>query len=244
MVVTCPKCAATIPAEDVNVARIVAKCRLCGAVFNFEDQLGLPKSPVNRAIARVMLPPGIELAVSNASAGTAGPYRGGGEQSGELLLVRKWFQPQAIMLLIFGAVWNSFLFFWYAGAASSGAPWIFYVFPLAHVAAGVAIIYGGLTGLLNRTTVRVANGRLTVRHGPIPAFGNRDIAVSDLLQLYTVTKTGSKGSKTHELHALPSFGPTIKLMSGLTDMQQAVYVERTVEDHLRIEDDPSANQQA
>jgi hypothetical protein len=243
MTVCCPRCGTTIPSEDVNIARLVAKCRPCGAVFNFESQLGLPRSPANRPVARVMLPPGIDLAVSEQQAPPAmSPYRGGVAEAGELLLTRKWFDAQAIMLLIFGVVWSSFLLFWYRMAFSTGAPWIFFVFPLAHVAAGVVIVYRALTGLFNKTTIRVSNGKLSVRHGPIPAFGNRDIDVSDLRQLYTVTKARSKGGTTYEVHALAAVGPTVKLVSGLRDMQQAVYIERTLEDHLRIEDDPTANQ--
>ena len=67
--------------------------------------------------------------------------------------------------------------------------------------------------------------------------------LSELRQLYTVTKTSSKNDNTtFELHAVTAVGPTVKLMSGLNEMPQALYVERVIEDHLGIEDDPTANQ--
>lgn len=245
MTVRCSQCGTAIPAEDVNITRLVAKCRLCGAVFNFESQLGPAKGPAQPPITRVMLPPGITLVASEPQAATAAsPYREGVAPTGELVLTRRWFDGQAIMLLGFGVVWSSFLVFWYKLAFSMDAPWVFFVFPMAHVAAGLVIIYRALTGIFNRTIIRIANGKLSVRHGPIPAFGNQDIELSDLRQLYTVTKARSKGASTYEVHALAAMGPTIKLVSGLSDAQQAVYIERTLEDHLRIEDDPTANQQA
>jgi predicted Zn finger-like uncharacterized protein len=243
MQVTCPKCSARIPAEDVNIARVVAKCRSCGAVFNFEGQLALPRATASSPIARVALPPGIDLQISEHPApAPADPYRAGTRAAGDLTLTRRWFNAGAIFLLLFSIVWFSFLAFWYTTAFTDGAPWIVFVFPILHVGAGFMIAHKALTGLLNTTTIRVANGRLTVRHGPIPTFGDRDIALFDLRQLYTVTKTRSKGADTYELHAITSVGPTVKLMTDLTEVQQALYIERTIEDHLGIEDDSTANQ--
>lgn len=243
MQVTCPKCGMAIPAEDVNVARIVAKCRPCGVVFNFEEQLALPKAAAKPPITRVALPPGIDLQLSERAAiAPASPYRAGLRATRDLTLTRRWFNASAISLLLFSVGWFSFLGFWYTTAFKDDAPWIFFVFPLLHVAAGFLVAHRALAGLLNTTTIRIADGRLTVHHGPIPTWGNRDIALSDLRQLYTVTKTSSKSADTYELHAITAVGPTVELMSGLTEMQQALYVERTIEDHLGIEDDPAANQ--
>lgn len=242
MEVRCPQCSAVVPAEDVNIARVLAKCRACNAVFNFGGQLGLPKASAVVPLARVALPPGIQLLVADGGArASADPYRGDGRRAGELTLTRKWFSASSIFLLFFSTVWFAFLAFWYKTAFTGNAPWIFFVFPLVHVGAGFMILHRALTGLLNTTTIRIANGRMTVRHGPIPTFGNREIALGDLRQLYTVTKTKNDNT-TYELHAITAVGPTVKLMSGLTEVQQALYVERVVEDHLGIEDDPTANQ--
>jgi hypothetical protein len=36
----CPKCQARIPAEDINVQALIAKCPQCGEVFCVEEELG------------------------------------------------------------------------------------------------------------------------------------------------------------------------------------------------------------
>jgi hypothetical protein len=48
----------------------------------------------------------------------------------------KWFNPSAIFMIFFSVIWFAFLAFWYGMAASRGAPWIFFVFPLLHVGVG------------------------------------------------------------------------------------------------------------
>ncbi len=55
MKLTCPECGAHIPADNINVERLVAKCGACDAVFAFGGQLGaassagnVPRSPVER----------------------------------------------------------------------------------------------------------------------------------------------------------------------------------------------------
>ncbi|MFV0446599.1 MAG: hypothetical protein ACK5Q5_23765 [Planctomycetaceae bacterium] len=60
----------------------------------------------------------------------------------------------------------------------------FLVFPFAHVAVGLGLIYAILTGHFNRTTARVQNGLLQIQHGPIWYPGGRTIPVDDIAQLY------------------------------------------------------------
>lgn len=242
MQVICPRCSQPIPTEDVNVARVVAKCRACGAVFNFEDQLSLPKPTGLSPIRRVALPPGVELSVKERSPGD--PYRAGASSAGELTLSWRWFTTGAIGELFFITVWFGFLGFWYKTAFDGRAPWIFFVFPLIHVGVGLVVLHRVVAAFFNRTTVRIAEGRLTIHHAPIPTFSNRDIPLHELRQLFTVTKKGSKGDPTYEVHATTTVGPTVKLVTGLKDMQQAAFLEATIEDHLGIEDDPALNQGA
>ncbi|MBK8939554.1 MAG: hypothetical protein IPM79_18530 [Polyangiaceae bacterium] len=241
MRVTCPSCSAAVPAEDVNITRLVAKCRSCGAVFSFEDQVraGPAAPPVQPLVPQVPLPPGITVEREGGPT-TAGHYREAPTNAGSLRITRRWFAPQSLFLTFFSLVWFGFLGFWYTTAFQAGAPWIMFVFPLLHVGVGLGVAYTALTGLLNKTLIELKDGVLSVRHGPIPARGNRTIPASDIRQLYTEQQVSSKGALTYDLNAVVARGPVVKLAKGLESSQQALAIERLVEEHLGIVDQPVA----
>jgi hypothetical protein len=87
----------------------------------------------------------------------------------------------------------------------------------------------------------VSRNSLSIRHGPLPWTGNRQMSGRELTQLYGVENSRtSKGSTTYtyDLLALDREGRTIKLISGLTDKDQVLYLEQTLERRLGIEDAP------
>jgi hypothetical protein len=235
MKIVCANCRVPVPGEDVNVARMVAKCRACGAVFRFDDQLVAPTGTPSGLVQApsVPMPPGI--VVRHEGAAGEGDYRHGPE-SGELTITRRWFTPSAIFLAIFAVVWNSFLVFWYSMAFAGGAPWIFFVFPILHVSAGLWITHKALSGLFNTTVIRVAAGRLSVRHGPIPVRGARDIPVEQVRQLYTEQIVSSKGQRHYNVQIVVATGPTLTLVTDLQSPQQALFLEQRLESQLRIAD--------
>jgi hypothetical protein len=78
-----------------------------------------------------------------------------------------------------------------------------------------------------------------VRHGPLPSPGNRRVFTSDLKQLYCTEKLHrhkNSCSTTYELQAQLRDGQKLTLLSGLDQLDQALYVEQQVEQHLRIPD--------
>ena len=46
--VNCPSCGGEIPVEDVNLDRLVGKCRGCNTVFSFAAKVSTP-APINAA---------------------------------------------------------------------------------------------------------------------------------------------------------------------------------------------------
>lgn len=54
---TCPGCFASIPPEDINIDRLIAKCRACGTVFDFDNR----EKQDGRQKPEVLLPPGTEV---------------------------------------------------------------------------------------------------------------------------------------------------------------------------------------
>lgn len=45
MQIQCRSCRAKIQAEDVNLDRMLAKCRACNAIFDFSNQVDAPPTP-------------------------------------------------------------------------------------------------------------------------------------------------------------------------------------------------------
>jgi hypothetical protein len=163
-----------------------------------------------------------------------------------LEIVRKWFTWSTIFMTAFVIVWDGFLIIWYSIALGPGrGNLIMVLFPLIHVAAGVGLTYITLAGWVNTTRVSVDNGKLSVRHGPLPWIGNKDLDGSSLKQLYSKEQT-SRGRNsttvTYEVHAITGFDTNEKLVSGLESSEQALYIEQEIERHLGIEDVPVRGQ--
>ncbi len=155
-------------------------------------------------------------------------------------IVRTWFGMQTLFLTAFAVIWGGFLVFWYGNVPADGEL-IFVLFPLIHVGAGVVIAYIALTGWFNRTQVTVGQGRLGVRHGPLPWPGNKEIDAHDVKQLYgkeKISRSRNSTTVTYELRAVTKSGRTIKLLGGLESQEQAIFIEQKIEKYLRIKDAP------
>ncbi len=164
----CPQCGELVHADDIHLANELAKCRQCHAVFSFAravDQDDEARAAVagqrERSRPEAPLPKGIVV----------------DETGMGLRFVRRWFSPKFFFLLFFCAFWDGFLIFWYAmgsgffgGEGGPEAPMslCFFLFPIGHVAVGVALTYFTICGLLNRTIIEVEQGQLRIRHTPLP----------------------------------------------------------------------------
>jgi len=223
----CARCRTDIEPDEVNIKLAVAKCRECGSVFSFADQLPPRLEAGRQPLPRpeVPLPGGIRV-----------------ESWGhELRVVRRWFTPAILFLVFFCIAWDSFLIFWYGIALTTEAPWLMVVFPVAHVAVGVGLTYYTLATLLNKTQLQVAGGVLSVTHGPVPWKGNVQLAASDIEQVFCtekLTSSESQESRTYRVNAMLVSGRKVELMSDLTEADQALYIEQILEDHLGIVDRP------
>lgn len=218
--VRCPSCGTHIRGEDMNLAQMAARCATCDALIDLRGQAGGPAS-AGAAPMPVPLPGGIRVE-SNAR---------------ELRLVRRWFSPVYIMTAVFSVVWCGFLVMWYSMAADG--PLIMLLFPVLHVAVGVGMVYTTIAGFLNTTTITVDRGRLSVRHAPVPWKGNRELAASSLEQLYCQehVSNGRNGTTvTYSVQAIDKAGRKVKLVSGLSDRDQALFIEQQVEGYLGITD--------
>lgn len=243
MQLTCGQCGAPFRAADLHLDRGIAVCSACGGVQRLPgpiipDAKNKSEGPANRK-------PSIDVPV---------PERFTVEDDGHALTIRfGWFQWILLFLLFFVIAWDSFLIGWYWMLTSgpfggnNGMPdpfmLIFFVFPIAHVAVGVGLTYFVLAGFLNSTVIRVVDGMLSVQHGPLPWRGNLDLLTDGIEQIYCQNKLHtsrdedgrSSTSMHYEVHAVVA-GQKRKLLSGLREADQALFVEQTLERFLKIED--------
>ncbi len=234
MQLSCPDCGRAIPAADVNIGLALAKCSQCHNVFNFGKDLGARPITAVAPMRDVPLPAKFRVE----------------ELGQELTISWSWYQHGLWFLLFFCIFWDGFLVVWYSvvvgmmflgqGGPGTGFSILFAVFPLIHVAVGIGLTYAVITGFLNRTKIRVQQGELTIRHGPIPSWGNHTVQTFDLSQLYVTEQVSSnrrRYSVTYDLNAIRTDGTKLKLLGNLQELDQALWLEQKLEQHLKIDDE-------
>ncbi len=225
----CKACGARITGEDLDMSRGLARCSHCRAVFGLSDRAHGERSGAAASFERTEVPMPKGIDVSHVGAG--------------LRITRRWYHWILYPLLLFCIVWNGFVINWHASTLSTGL-WFFSFFALLHTAVGIGLAYYVVAGFLNTTTLLVDKGVLQVRHRPVPWWGNKKIQADNIDQIYCKEKkhqqqSGSGVSQTgsaYEVHAILRHGPKEKLVSGLMESEQALYIEQELERYLGITD--------
>lgn len=217
MQLTCPQCQAPIPASDVNVASMAAKCAACDSVFSFADDVAAPS---HKPVEPVQLPSRFTI----------------DERGSELIITRRWFSSVIVFFIFFCLFWDGFLVVWYIIAFTGQSPLIMKIFPIGHLAVGVGLTWFTIAGVFNRTTIAVNYDRLSIRHRPIPWFGNREIPANHIEQLFVDTGFTQNNRQTYRVRARTNRSKTIKLIGGLKNREEALFIEQQVEKFLGIDD--------
>lgn len=233
----CRSCAAPLDGRNLDRRLAIITCGHCGAIFDLTRRSGQEQDSREPQAAT----PAVD-----APARAPVPMPGGirvdrGEK--RLKVSWRWFTPKDLFLIMFAFCWDAFLVFWYSQALDSpfggGPQLIMILFPLIHVAVGVSITYRALAGLLNRTTVTVESDVLRIRHFPLPWLPAPTIPVADLEQLYVSKKItrGKNGTSVgYEVRAVTREHAGRKLLGGLENIDQALWVEQEIELLLGIRD--------
>lgn len=235
MKLSCPACGAAVPASDVNIQQAIAKCSRCDSVFRIDQQLPPAKPSQDRQ--ETPMPKNFRV----EDFGT------------ELVISWSWFSPTILFLLFFCVFWDGFLIIWYSAVFGfsflglggpkgpvGGALLLMALFPLLHVAVGVGLTYYVLASFVNRTRVRVDRGELSIRHGPVPFPGNKTLSTSELTQFYCTESVRNQRrgyNVTYDLNAVHVDGSKIKLLGGLSEIEQALFLEQRLEKFLNIENE-------
>jgi hypothetical protein len=218
MALTCRECGATIDADDVNLDRMVAKCRQCDAVFGIDGMVESTVKPMD-----VPLPERFQL-----------------EPTIDGLRIRwRWFAWVHIFIAIFAIFWNGFVFSW-MGITLFTEMWGFSLFGTIHLLVGLGLAYFALTGFINSTTIDVNAMEIRVKNGPLPWPG-KELASPTIAQLYTkerISRGRRSTSVSYEVHAVTGEGRHEKLLGGLHDTEQALFLEQEIERYLGLKDRP------
>lgn len=185
--------------------------------------------PPGTTDAILPMPPGISLDLSPS----------------EMRIMRRWNRGAGAAMLAFAIFWDGFLVFWYSMAFGMRAPLIFVLFPLIHVAVGVAITYAALANLLNTTTVTVAQGLFKIAHAPLPWFQPATFHTWELQQLYTkqhVSRGKNGSTTTYSLDAVMQDGRTRTLVSNMESVEQGRFLEARLEQYIGLIDSKVAGE--
>jgi hypothetical protein len=223
----CKNCGAPIENEEIYLDLAMAKCSHCGTIFSLKGLPARESADAGQSDQRMLVPTPKRIKVLN--------------QGETLQITYRWFGPKFIFMIFFTVFWNGFMLTWHGLSLRTGM-WPMSLFGLLHTAVGIGMAYYTLAGLLNQTTVQVKGGELTIRHAPLPWWGNKRIQALDIEQIYSREKVSrsKQGSVnyTYEVHAILDNSTKEKLVGGLKDQELALYIEQTLEKYLGIHDRP------
>ena len=229
--VNCPSCQGEIPVEDVNLDRLIGKCRSCNTVFSFANQVSTPavnQTPVpsqhyGGKRPEVALPKSLQIDKTGKS----------------IKMSIKWFDYSVLFLTFFCCFWDIFMLVWYGIAIFEGI-WIMAIFGLLHAGVGVGLTYFCLCSWFNTTEIELDGNYFRITHGPLPWWGNKEMPTSEFVQFFTkehMTRGKHGPHYTYELYGILKNGGKEKLISGLNSVEQSLFLEQEAERFLGIEDE-------
>lgn len=225
MQIECKSCGSVIPAADVNVEQMVAKCTVCNAVFGFQAP---GSKPAARQRPTVAMPKGMVVE----------------DQGGELVFTVVWRNMLLIVFLtVFVLIWNGVTWPFFAMTLEEG-PWFLTAFLSVFVLVGLLVAYAWLCVFFNSTEIRVNQATLVVQHGPLPVPGGCRLRVEDIEQFYVEQKVShsrsgdgrSSTSVSYPLYARLKDGTRKAVLRNVRDSDAALYFEQQLEQYLGIED--------
>lgn len=246
---SCITCGRLIPAEDVNLNNMVAKCRNCNAVFSFAPQNAPAESTDIKSMFEAMMkaanPPDSILQRPSDGRRLEMPKGVITERDfGELRFIIPWRNTRRWgFFLLFTIVWNAILLPFIVMGIASGE-WRILLFASLHILVGVSFLMYTLGLMFNKTSIIVTSQGVDIKNGPIPIpFNpNRFMAVRDIEQLfveeYVPSKTNGRPDYTYAVTALTTSAERQRLVGGFSQPGHALYLEQEMETFLNIKDKP------
>lgn len=222
----CKNCGGTLEAGNIIERLAMARCGHCNSVFAIESS---NPAAVRSERAKVPLPQSITTTR---------------KMDGTLEIIRSWKSATAFILIFFTLFWNGFMLVWFTIAIASGA-WEMALFGSIHAGIGLFLIYLTAASFLNRTYINVGQGLLSVSHKPLKWPGGGSYAATKIKQIYCkekVSRNKNGTSTRYILRAITTDGTHHTILKGLEVIEQALFIEQQLEDHLRIRNEPVAGE--
>jgi len=221
----CPNCRSPIPASDINIREMAAKCIDCQHLFFFDRDGVQPATATSTSKGAIELPDGMKVQ----------------RLLNELEISYNWRRHASGFLILFGLFWNAMLIPFLLVGLTSGQ----YVVLLAislHLLIGIGLLYYILASLLNTTYVSVTPLELQVEHRPLPVpmqtkrvLSSRQIA-QVYVKKYANGKTNGQPNWAYAVEVLLQNQAAIRLLGGLKTADFALYLEQEIERFLHIDD--------
>jgi len=156
--------------------------------------------------------------------------------SDHMLIKHKWFGSGIVVVSFFVIIWNGAVFGFYSDM-DADAELMEKLFPLLHVAIGIALTYYAIAGWLNKTIIFVSRDALNVQCKPIPFGMNKRFQVGDIEQLCSQKRMPRRegGLPIYSVHIISKNGKDTVLIDGLKTSEQALFIEQEIEKYLEIE---------
>lgn len=228
----CEACRELVPAANIHSETFVARCARCDAASSISRGDGAASAP-RRLSPR---PTGIVIESGEPALFEEGYRIPAFSEGATLVISRRWFRWQHLAFLMVALGWNVLVGSWYAVAVARDVPFPMFAAPLLLVAVGAAVTYYAATLLFNRTRVRVGDGKLEVRHGPVPWRAGVEVEIKRLRQIHLRRRCargdGDSISSTWDVEAELGTRESILLVRRIPSREQAEYIGRTIEAHL------------
>lgn len=234
--IRCPRCKAPIVPSDLNLSRIFIGCRSCGIRFDYSTQV-VPENDVTPRLGEpVEKPSGIEVSEEEDEFDLSSK-RDETTPRGRLTIVRRWSRRMGIVALVFALLWNGITTFAFISGAALEVL-------TALLGVGIPMTYIAVALVINHTTITVDRNALTLRHGPLPWWGQRKIPSRDIFRLYCRRMTVNDDDENIFDNSKESFlvdvatrdGKRRAILSSLPTWAQAAYIYQRIMQHLRIEE--------
>jgi len=217
----CKNCGAQLSLMDYSAQLMAARCPQCHTLFAIAG-MNHPSQMILRP--EVAMPKNFRV-----------------EQALHTLkITRRWFGYHAYLILFFAICWNSFVIVWQIIAISSGH-WSMSLFGMLHTGVGLFLIYFVVALFINSTVFKTSQHEIVVKSGPLPWKGNLTIASGEIVQLYCVEKISHRknsSSAHYRVEAVLQGNSRRTIVSGLTDADQALFIEQQIEKYLNLRDVP------
>jgi len=222
--INCVDCGTEIPAKDIDINTILAKCSNCNSVFDFEREI----REWDRNRPEIFMPEGLEVL----------------KLQSELDMQVSWMKTKPKkgfgFMTFFTFVWNLILLPIVFTSVMAGQFEVLLGAGL-HILVGLGLIGYIASVFINSTDIVVDKRFLEISHRPIklPFFKSHKIPSSEIKQLYVTryvsSSTNGVPNHAYALYAILKNDKRVQILKGMNRETQ-LYVEQEIENYLEIKD--------